>query len=177
MRFSTLTTYFFPHKIQCFLEHANACPEAGFIAHNLKHFDDGGPVDLRLQRIESLLFIDARQRLRKGKVDVVLPATSGLFFRRDVLQRILPMPEEIRITSDNYVKMAALATCPVLLIPDILAAQRLHTENAYTKRASTESGRIQQALMGARIAYHLRKNFPNCRYGRGKSTDVRFSGY
>ncbi len=33
----------------------------------------------------------------------------ALAFRRDVLSQVLPMPEDITITADNYIKFAAHA--------------------------------------------------------------------
>ncbi len=101
--------------------------------------------------------IDVREQVRRGRMDVCLPATSGLVLKRDLLARILPMPSDVY---DNYIKIAAVALAPALLIPDRLAGQRIHEQNFYTGQSETEAGRIRQALVGVRTAYRIRARFP-----------------
>lgn len=79
---------------------------------------------------------DGRSTLAKGKSPHIPTATSGLSFRRSHLSKILPMPEIIRITSDNYLKLAALATAPGWIDSRTLTKQRIHGDNAYTNRKS-----------------------------------------
>jgi glycosyltransferase involved in cell wall biosynthesis len=78
-----------------------ANPGADWVFHPLALF---GAVDL--PQSESVQggdgLIDVRSDAVAGRLRLATPATSGLTFRRELLARILPMPDEIRITSDNY---------------------------------------------------------------------------
>lgn len=104
---------------------------------------------------------DLRSRLEKGKLGKATPfdclVTSGMCFTREMLSRLLPMPIEIAITSDDYLKYAALGTRPGYMLMEKLARQRLHGNNAYTGRDE------KQALQGKIIlqtAYFIKRDFP-----------------
>lgn len=77
---------------------------------------------------------DFRSELVEGKCRFAAPATSGLAFTRDLLNRLMPIPEVITITSDNYLKLSSLALEPGYFIAEQYALQRIHGENAYTGR-------------------------------------------
>jgi glycosyltransferase involved in cell wall biosynthesis len=77
---------------------------------------------------------DFRSELLEGKCRFAPPATSGLAFTRDLLNRLMPIPEIITITSDNYLKLSSLALEPGYFIAEQYALQRMHGENAYTGR-------------------------------------------
>jgi hypothetical protein len=77
---------------------------------------------------------DFRSELLEGKCRFAPPATSGLAFTRDLLNQLMPIPETITITSDNYLKLSSLALAPGYFIAEQYALQRMHGENAYTGR-------------------------------------------
>jgi glycosyltransferase involved in cell wall biosynthesis len=79
-------------------------------------------------------FYDFRAEFLRGKCLFSPPATSGLAFSRSLLDRVMPVPEDIRITSDNYLKFAVLAIEPGYFIAEQLGLQRIHGNNAYTGR-------------------------------------------
>lgn len=147
------------------LEHISSLstehPSAGAIAHNLDYIDVTGhkmmflPPDIPRQSL-----VDDRKNAIRGRLTIALPATSGLCIRRDLLKRLLPMPEEIRITADNYLKPAILAFAPVLLAPAVLAFQRIHGRNLYTVNEVKESSRIGQTKIAAITAYYLKERHP-----------------
>jgi glycosyltransferase involved in cell wall biosynthesis len=106
---------------------------------------------------------DLRSVMRQGKLTGHIPinlVTSGLCFRRSLLQQLLPMPEVIRITSDDYLKYAALALTAGYVLTAGLAIQRLHGNNAYTARADRRPLQGQIHLL---TAYWLHHNFPRMR--------------
>jgi glycosyltransferase involved in cell wall biosynthesis len=103
---------------------------------------------------------DLRSSMRQGKLTGHMPiglVTSGLCFRRSLLAQLLPMPEVIRITSDDYLKYAALALAAGYVLTADLATQRLHGNNAYTARTDRRPLRGQIHLL---TAYWLHYNFP-----------------
>ncbi len=152
-----------PQKAESILSYASRFGAAGFVAHNLDYCDaKNRPVSCaRGVSYQNWELTDQRQNTRKGQATVLLPATSALAFRSDVLSQILPMPEDIRITADNYIKCAALSLTPVLLSPERLAVQRLHDRNRYTWLVPSEESKLQEHLISAQIAFHLRRNFPS----------------
>jgi len=162
---------FAPVKAQAIVENANLFPEAALIAHALQHCDgDGAPMKFGRFSFPSVRLVDDRARARRGKLSVTLPATSGLALRRDLAKQVFPMPEDITITADNYVKLAALGLAKVLFLPEGLATQRLHGQNAYTRVDDSEAMTILEASLNIRIACRLRERFPYLRRLAWKQT-------
>src|SRR3546814_14305070 len=93
---------------------------------------------------------------------------SGLSFRRDALSAVLPMPESIRIASDEFPKFAALALFPGDHEGEALALQRLHGANAETLKRKDRAG---DAVRHPRPAHHPRRRLR----GHGTSTDSWFA--
>jgi glycosyltransferase involved in cell wall biosynthesis len=148
---------FEPAKMERVLDLASRHPDALFLAHNLEHFDERGPVELGLPRLQELQVCDLRRSVAKGRIAIVFPATSGLVFKKELASRILPMPLDVY---DNYLKVVAVVFSPVLLVPEKLARQRIHEANFYTGQRDSEAGRIQHALIAIRTAYRARNGFP-----------------
>jgi glycosyltransferase involved in cell wall biosynthesis len=165
--------FFAPVKAQAIVDHARQFPEAALIVHALPCCDrDGVAMEFSRPRFTSVRLVDDRARARRGKLSVLLPATSGLALRRDLARQIFPMPEDINITADNYIKFASLGLGKVLLLPANFATQRVHGRNAYTHTSDSDASRIMQASLSIRIACRLRERFPFLRqlawkqYGR-----------
>lgn len=97
--------------------------------------------------------------LRSDVLGFTPPATSGLAFTRRLLEQILPMPEAIRITSDNYLKLSSMAIAPGYYIREQLALQRIHGNNLYTGRNNLAT----EADVQIAIALGLRENRPALR--------------
>ena len=57
--------------------------------------------------------------------------TSCLSFRRDMLDRMLPIPEALRIQADGYLGAMIILVAPILAIPECLATYRVHGDNLY----------------------------------------------
>ncbi len=104
---------------------------------------------------------DLREPMSRGKLRGYLPipgtATSGMALRRSLLARILPMPEEINITSDDYIKYIALGITPGYVSLDELAIQRIHGNNAYTFRADKRPLRARIHIL---TAFWIKTHFP-----------------
>ena len=75
---------------------------------------------------------DLRSASWQGNARLSAPSTSGLSFTRKLLEQIMPVPEAIKITSDNYIKYASLALAPGYCDRNEIALQRIHGANAYT---------------------------------------------
>ncbi len=96
--------------------------------------------------------------MKIGTIRFTAPATSGLCFRASLLGRMLPMPEEIVITSDNYLKAASLGLAPGFVLNERLAIQLIHFSNAYTNRNGFEE---RNASIAIKTAAALKSRFPS----------------
>jgi glycosyltransferase involved in cell wall biosynthesis len=60
----------------------------------------------------------------------VMP-TSSLSFSHEVLARMMPMPEVIRLQADAYLALVAVFLAPVASVPENLSVYRLHGKNLH----------------------------------------------
>ena len=154
---------FLPAKVEEVVRLARENPTIGLIAHNLSYCDAAGtPIEFGPLPIPERKLLDERKRARRGKLTALLPATSGLCLRRDALERILPMPEEVRGQPDNYIKFVALSLAQVLLVPEALTAQRIHDWNRYTSSCydDGETARVNRVWLNAEVTFYLKKCYP-----------------
>jgi len=63
-----------------------------------------------------------------GNIDYFVP-TSGLVFRKEILEKIFPLPDEIRISADAYLMRCAFVFGKVYSIPETLGYYRKHEQN------------------------------------------------
>lgn len=137
-------------------------PDIGWVFHPLQYITASGEFANIPIQIKQVGKWDVTKEAKKGKIKLFLHATSGLCFKRKLLNKILPMPEEIRITADNYIKFASALLMPGVLMAEPLAFQRLHGSNAYTFR----KGRDKSALEGEIhifTAFHLKERYSEAR--------------
>jgi glycosyltransferase involved in cell wall biosynthesis len=103
---------------------------------------------------------DIRKNIAQGKLGRNLPigiVTSGMCLKRNLLKQILPMPDIINITSDDYIKYSALGLSQGFVLLEELATQRIHENNAYTFRKDKQSLEAKILIL---TAYYLKKDFP-----------------
>lgn len=131
---------FEPHKVARIVEIFAGDSEIGWCFDRARQFKDTTrewfPWTANTQEGK----IDARGIVAKGHAPYVFTSTSGLSFTRTALSQILPMPESLRIksgiSSDNYLKFAAYSVSSGWLASEPLTLQRIHRDNAYTRRVN-----------------------------------------
>jgi glycosyltransferase involved in cell wall biosynthesis len=154
--------FFAPTKAAEIAAIFTADPEIQWCFHPLILVDEGAQNVL----VQPSPFLSARCDVRqgmqnrgtlKGQLPALIPATSGLCFRRSLLAEIFPMPEAIRITSDDYLKFTAVGISPGYFSASPLAFQRIHGNNAYTHnpRQNPVKARVSVAT-----AYWMNDRFP-----------------
>jgi len=148
--------WFFAEKVERVVEYfeANATVEWVFDPVELV-FPDGSKI-VR-PRHSGDIFVDARELAPRGKLGPVAPAHSGLSFRRELLGKFLPMTEDIRMGSDNYLKFASHSFAPGIQLHTPLTAQRIHDSNAGTMRTDKL---VLRAVTHLLIARELKLQFP-----------------
>jgi glycosyltransferase involved in cell wall biosynthesis len=145
-----------PHKISTIIRIFAQHPDIEWCFHRLNfvNFDTGEL--LGANRETETRLCDLRQETQRGTLKFTAPPTSGLCFRRSLLNRILPMPEMIRITSDNYLKLLAIGLSKGFYLDDPLTNLRIHGNNAYSLRDDKQGFK---AYIRVLTAYSIRQNW------------------
>ncbi|WP_017653692.1 glycosyltransferase family 2 protein [Fortiea contorta] len=151
--------YFSADKVSVITQLFSENPVIGWIFHELEDVDAKGKslAVENVHRLSELAYVDFRQSILNGDNLPFLPATSGLCFKRSVLAQILPMPEEILISADNFLRLAAIYLSPGLLLPDQLAVHRIHGSNLFEFRPDTD---VINAETNIKTSYYLKDKFP-----------------
>ncbi|MER3433170.1 MAG: glucosyl transferase [Leptolyngbya sp. ERB_1_1] len=152
--------YCSPDRASQVVEQFQNHPNVGWLFHRLQRVDaEGHPLKLNTESVDSEATVhDFRSQMREGQpIRPFLPATSALCFRREILQQTLPMPEQLRISADNYLRLSAIHLAPGMLLEKELSAHRIHGSNSFEARKDTD---YLHAETNIQTSYHLRKRFP-----------------
>lgn len=117
----------YPGKIKTVLNEFSAHPESSFVQNSMQPIDISGralaqprrypPADIRLDDV--LAGHD------------VLIGTSGLSVRRSALDKISPIPEDLKLYADEYVSKHVLFFGSGRTVPGILGGLRIHESNSF----------------------------------------------
>ncbi|NDJ18042.1 glycosyltransferase family 2 protein [Myxacorys almedinensis] len=147
-------------KVSRVVEEFQKHPDAGWLFHLLQKVDSQGNAladDSNETNFSQSLF-DFREKISKGQpIRTVFPATSGLCFKRYVLQQTFPMPEQLKISADNFLRLSAIHVAPGLLLNEKLAMHRIHGSNAFESRKDIA---YLHAETNIQTSYYLKKRFP-----------------
>lgn len=161
--------YFSPEKIQVIVDAFLENPDIGWCFHPVTIVNKDKEELYANQHQDGISKVyDLSTAIKSGKLNRAIPidrvVTSGMCFSQNCLSKILPMPEEIRITSDDYIKYAAFGLTKGFIQFEELSAQRIHGNNLYTDDPQKRRGGKRQ-LESAKIAfltsYWLSENFPD----------------
>jgi len=174
---------FKPHKVKKVVEQFQRHPEAGWLSHPLTYIWEGtsreGPlpsVNVSYATYPSMADIPAM--LRQGRrPHFDFAPTSGLVFRREVIDRVLPIaPLGLPVGADTYLKFSASVVAPVIFYPEPLAEQRIHEHNAYTFRRINRERALLEANIYVEIIRTMVQRFPESRtwmYGHARFQSAR----
>lgn len=107
--------------------------------------------------------IDFRASIKRGRMPLFAPATSGLCFSRLLLEQLLPVPEaEDTAIFDRYLKFAALGLSKGVFLNKDLVVQGIHSNNAFSIGSGGYNSDKQRKESRTLIltAYWLRLRFP-----------------
>ena len=138
--------YFSEDKLEKVVSQWHALPHAGWLFHGLEDVDQNGRHLYDAAYLDTGCF-DFRGAMRAGGTLPALQATTDLYFCRDVLEKSLPMPEAIRISANQFLRLYAVFFALDVVLPDVLAVRRIH--GAAELSADTN----------LRTAYYLRSRF------------------
>jgi glycosyltransferase involved in cell wall biosynthesis len=152
--------YYLVKKLSQIVELFHQYPNAGWIFHDLAEVDiKGFPLKISENRcIKKFEYVDLREDILKGKLlNYWFPATTGLCFKRDNIKQILPMPDQFVISSDSFLRLAAIHLSPGILSPEKLAVHRSHGNNLYAFKKNIG---VERSKLYIKVAYYLRNRFP-----------------
>jgi glycosyltransferase involved in cell wall biosynthesis len=119
--------YWLPGKMQRIVEEFQKNPELGMIYHPFLEFD------METKEHRKPHFRAVSGHFFENNPEFFwyqLPGTSTSY-RRKCLEKVLPIPEKIRMLADGYVSALLPLYSPVLAIPEYLAAYRFHGNNYF----------------------------------------------
>lgn len=172
-----------------------ANPDIGWCFHSLKVMDmETGTLLQRLHRDNTYTTMteqikqersqkyDLRESMLKhGKVDFIMPPTSGLCFTRSLLKQIFPLPQyqAHKTSADRCLKFSAIALSPGFFLDRELTIQRVHDNNAYTARGDRQQYMARSILIMAnwmRVRFPELSKFTNKSFAKGLSIYWRTGG-
>jgi glycosyltransferase involved in cell wall biosynthesis len=152
-----------PHKVAELVKVFQSDAEIGWCFHPLKYINTETS-ELVAERYppppqDISTGVDFRRNLIEGaQIPVWGPATSGLSFRRSLLEKILPMPETIRISSDYYLRYTSVALTKGWVIAEPLAILRVHGDNSWTLKPEKLTQKAEVFIL---TGYWMKQNFPH----------------
>ncbi|MGF1481078.1 MAG: glycosyltransferase family 2 protein [Cyanophyceae cyanobacterium] len=151
--------FFLEEKVAEVVKIFEAYSDVSWCFHTLELVDVTTGEFLGKSRERESRLCDFRIHARRGKVYFYAPATSGLSFKRSLLQKILPMAEkeETKLCADRYVSCAAVATSQGFYLDQALAVQGIHGSNGFNFNQNIDIIRSRSALA---TACSLRDKFP-----------------
>jgi glycosyltransferase involved in cell wall biosynthesis len=160
-----------PGKLRRVHEEFERHPEAGMVYHRVHLWN--GISDIS----EDAYFIPISGRVtenRRALLRYPMASTSCLAFRREALQKLLPVPESLRFQADAYLTALVIFVAEVAALPEFLGKYRLHGANLFltdaerTSRSQTERRIAMRAVLLNEIHGWLQK------HGEGTaSPDIR----
>jgi glycosyltransferase involved in cell wall biosynthesis len=124
--------YWFPDRLSTVVAEFEKHPEAGMVYHPLReyHVETGQFREAQFAVISG--FVPARLK-DVARFDGIMTTSS---FRREIIDKLLPVPETLRIQADAYLGNLAIFLAPVVGIGRALGVYRLHGKNFYYKDPS-----------------------------------------
>jgi glycosyltransferase involved in cell wall biosynthesis len=144
-------------KLSVVMDYLEPRPHVGLVGHGIYEVDsDTGNMRATIpQRTREVRF-DSVEGGRFFRQMMCFFGTSRVTIRRNILLRVLPVPEQIVVEADEFVSFMSAAYSAAGLIQEPLTFYRLHSENLFQVRKKDEvkQRRIQKAL--AALAGELR---------------------
>lgn len=149
---------FIAEKVAVVVDVFRCYQDIGWCFHSLRLLDNNTNKSIKLRHKKVTSECDFRLHMKTNTLPQIPTATSGLCFTRSLLQLILPMPEAIKITSDDYLKYAASALIKGFYLNKELAIQKIHGDNAYTLRDGKQQVKARVCIL---TAYWIQVKFPS----------------
>ena len=120
-------------------------PDAVFVQHNLQiKIND----DLTDQKFKDIMIAgDYFGYTQKNKILPLFVPTTGLSFRRDILEKVLPIPAGFKTCADGYLTRTCFCFGEVAAINECLGVYRQHGKNNVFGNQTHSSWRYRKELL------------------------------
>jgi glycosyltransferase involved in cell wall biosynthesis len=138
-----------PEKLGHVYEAFERHPGAGMVYHRVHLWNGMNDIS------EDTYFIPVSGRVPENKralLQYPMVGTSCLAFRREALQKLLPVPETLRFQADAYLTALIIFVAPVVAVPEFLGKYRLHGANLFQASPEGVSRRQIERRMAVREA-------------------------
>ena len=137
-------------KLKVVTSYLGARPHIGLVGHGIYEADsDTGNMKATIPQRTCEVRFDSVDGGRFFRQMMCFFGTSRVAIRRNILLRVLPVPEQIVVEADEFVSFMSAAYSAAGLIQEPLTFYRLHSENLFQVRTKDEvkQRRIQKALV------------------------------
>jgi len=160
----------FPNKLSSVRKHFGDTNRVAFHQHNLKllHGDKLTNKPFR----DFLVSGDYGNYADRIRVMPIFVPTSGLTFKRSVLDKVMPIPKTFRVCADGYMTRASLVWGQVSSTNEFCGAYRVHKGNSTFESPTYKRSRyLHSILLPAIFAFYKRHNV---HWRFGYATDEEF---
>ncbi|WP_414544542.1 glycosyltransferase family 2 protein [Nostoc sp. CCY0012] len=150
---------FLSDKVEKVVKAFQSSLEIGWCFHSIQLIDENNnPLPVTTTPNYVTRECDFRQMVNSGKLPYHLPPCSGLCFKRELLEKILPMPCPKKVTNnDYYVKYMSVALSKGFILNDDLTLQKIHNNNAATLRQDRHEQKSRKYIY---TAMWVKQEFP-----------------
>ncbi len=147
--------WFLKEKVALVVKEFEADSEIGWCFNRLKLIDNKTNKELGTTRQHDVGRCDFRNLVKQG-TPLYVPPSSGLCFRRSLLDQIIPIPEIFVNGADGFPMKAAPVLSPGFMMEQPLTMMRVHGNNNSTLRQDRPELQTKNLVN----AYFLRAKFP-----------------
>jgi glycosyltransferase involved in cell wall biosynthesis len=157
-----------PEKLRRVYQGFERNPDAGMIYHRMSLWNGAN------KTTEDSYFIPISGRVTENRQALLrypMVGTSCLAFRREALQKLMPVPETLRSQADAFLTALIIFVAPVAAVSEFLGKYRVHGANLFqtngeaASRAQIENRITMRATLLAEIENWLKKNAHDVRAG------------
>ena len=147
----------FPHRLSRVVSKLLISKQSGLVVHPLRVVDHLGKTVL--WQVPTFLKDGwFGQQIFDGYSPVLAPA-SGITLRREIAQRVFPLPETFRTGADRILLECAMLFTNVCSIKEPLGIYRVHGKNLTGVEGPTSSESLDRAIEKVRVVLDYRKQF------------------
>ena len=140
--------YWLPDKLRTVMHEFETRRDVGLVYHSLWQYHP------ETNEFKAPIFTPVSGFLPDNLKDLILfdwMFTSSIAFRRSVLERLLPIPEGLRIQSDGYLCALTVFLTPIAAINHPLGVYRLHGNNLFFQNSDDVNvGRLKRRIESSR---------------------------
>jgi glycosyltransferase involved in cell wall biosynthesis len=147
--------WWMPNKLETIVKwHSFTKGEYGLMQHNVDVWDNGSTYPYFSAMYSGNCF---QHTINTGQLGIFV-GTSGLSFKREILEKVMPVPNEFRISADAYLTRTTFTFNKVISIPESLAYYRKHNNAVLGNNSYSHSSFNNNILFPALNKFYEKNN-------------------